>query len=331
LLSVFIYKMPTVEERFQAAVNVIKGLPKNGPYQPSNEMMLKFYGYYKQATEGPCTQRKPPFWDIVGKAKWDAWASKKNFTKEEAMEKYVNELRQIIETMSFTENVQNFVGSIDGLDNINLDEIDLISPGLRELAESHPDSPFNSRTNSPNHNAYNIKDNLQANYTKAELNTNNNEEKPTANGYLPNGSNHYVPQASTTTNAASNATNVSAVTNGYSIDQSDDEYDDPIDMQHDFTEAMSRNSDLLKQIQTTIARMNADVLVIGQRMNVLEKNMGELRDVLKKSNSLNSALAKRYPRWWPFADISPTWFMFLILWPFLANRMTRLLSTSRRK
>jgi len=41
-----------------------------GPFQPSREMMLTFYGFYKQATEGKCTIPKPGFWDIVGKAKW---------------------------------------------------------------------------------------------------------------------------------------------------------------------------------------------------------------------------------------------------------------------
>jgi hypothetical protein len=43
-----------------------------GPYQPSHETMLKFYSYYKQATQGPCNIGKPGFWDIVGKAKWYA-------------------------------------------------------------------------------------------------------------------------------------------------------------------------------------------------------------------------------------------------------------------
>lgn len=143
--------MVSVQERFQAAVNVIKGLPKNGPYQPSNSMMLKFYGLYKQATEGQCRQRKPAFWDVINKAKWDAWNRNSNLTKEEAMEKYVESLQEIIETMSFTENVQNFVGSLQGLENINLDELEIIAPRMRELAESHPNSPFNSRTNSPQH------------------------------------------------------------------------------------------------------------------------------------------------------------------------------------
>lgn len=69
------------------------------------------------------------------------------------MQKYVEGLQEIIETMSFTENVQNFVGSLQGLENINLDELEIIAPGMKKLAESHPSSPFNSRTNSPQHGA----------------------------------------------------------------------------------------------------------------------------------------------------------------------------------
>lgn len=40
---------------------------ETGSYQPSNDMMLRFYSYFKQATLGPCTQKKPPFWDVVGR------------------------------------------------------------------------------------------------------------------------------------------------------------------------------------------------------------------------------------------------------------------------
>uniref|UniRef100_T1J7X7 ACB domain-containing protein n=1 Tax=Strigamia maritima TaxID=126957 RepID=T1J7X7_STRMM len=79
----------STEELFNAAVDVIRDLPKNevlyqitddfkmykkncfshisGAYQPSYQLMLRFYGFYKQATQGPCDQAKPAFWDVVGK------------------------------------------------------------------------------------------------------------------------------------------------------------------------------------------------------------------------------------------------------------------------
>ncbi|CAG05477.1 unnamed protein product [Tetraodon nigroviridis] len=53
------------ELRFDAAVKVIKSLPPNGSFQPSNDMMLKFYSYYKQATVGACNIPRPGFWDAV--------------------------------------------------------------------------------------------------------------------------------------------------------------------------------------------------------------------------------------------------------------------------
>lgn len=43
-----------------------------GPFQPSYDMMLTFYSYFKQATEGKCTRPKPWAWDIVNKKKWFA-------------------------------------------------------------------------------------------------------------------------------------------------------------------------------------------------------------------------------------------------------------------
>ncbi|CAJ0963715.1 unnamed protein product, partial [Ranitomeya imitator] len=61
---------PLHQTRFEAAVNVIQSLPKNGSFQPSNEMMLKFYSFYKQATQGPCNIQRPGFWDPVGRYKW---------------------------------------------------------------------------------------------------------------------------------------------------------------------------------------------------------------------------------------------------------------------
>lgn len=43
---------------------------------PSNDELLELYGLYKQATVGDNTSSKP--WiDLKGRAKWDAWESRK--------------------------------------------------------------------------------------------------------------------------------------------------------------------------------------------------------------------------------------------------------------
>lgn len=95
--------------RFDAAVKVIKSLPPSGPFQPSNDMMLKFYSYYKQATMGQCNIPRPGFWDAVGKAKWDAWNSLGDMTKEKAMAAYVDEMKLILEGMPMTDEVEELL------------------------------------------------------------------------------------------------------------------------------------------------------------------------------------------------------------------------------
>ena len=102
----------SVEKQFESAVSIIKNLPKDGPYQPSNEMMLKFYGYYKQATLGPCNDPKPSFWDVIRRAKYDAWHKLGDMSSEQAMMSYVEELKMIIETMSFSEDVADFMATL---------------------------------------------------------------------------------------------------------------------------------------------------------------------------------------------------------------------------
>ncbi|XP_063600149.1 acyl-CoA-binding domain-containing protein 5-like isoform X3 [Penaeus indicus] len=102
----------TTEDKFQAAVNIIRSLPKDGPYQPSHDMMLKFYALYKQAVEGPCNEPKPAFYEVVRGYKWRAWSSLGNMSKAEAMNTYVEELKKIIETMAYTEDVANFIDAL---------------------------------------------------------------------------------------------------------------------------------------------------------------------------------------------------------------------------
>ncbi|MEE6466974.1 hypothetical protein FKM82_007109 [Ascaphus truei] len=100
---------PLHQTRFEAAVNVIQSLPKNGSFQPSNEMMRKFYSFYKQATLGPCKIPRPSFWDPVGRYKWDAWSSLGEMSKEDAMIAYVDEMKKILETMPMTEKVEELL------------------------------------------------------------------------------------------------------------------------------------------------------------------------------------------------------------------------------
>ncbi|HAN39313.1 MAG TPA: acyl-CoA-binding protein [Chitinophagaceae bacterium] len=59
--------------------------------KPDNETLLKLYSLYKQATEGDAPEEGPsnPF-DIVGKAKHQAWQAIKGLTNEGAMQQYID-------------------------------------------------------------------------------------------------------------------------------------------------------------------------------------------------------------------------------------------------
>ncbi|XP_043911063.1 acyl-CoA-binding domain-containing protein 4 isoform X4 [Protopterus annectens] len=106
-------------QQFQAAVRVIQSLPPKGCYHPSYEMMLRFYGFYKQATIGPCNIKKPGIWDPVGQYKCylrfsfffrllccdytpliyilhrDAWNKLGDMSKEDAMKAYVEDMKRV--------------------------------------------------------------------------------------------------------------------------------------------------------------------------------------------------------------------------------------------
>lgn len=59
--------------------------------KPSNEILLKLYSLYKQATEGDVNTDPPsnPF-DFVNKAKHEAWSALKGQTSDAAMQEYVD-------------------------------------------------------------------------------------------------------------------------------------------------------------------------------------------------------------------------------------------------
>nr|XP_015098751.1 acyl-CoA-binding domain-containing protein 5 isoform X1 [Vicugna pacos] len=142
------------ETRFEAAVKVIQSLPKNGSFQPTNEMMLKFYSFYKQATEGPCKLSRPAFWDPIGRYKWDAWSSLGDMTKEEAMIAYVEEMKKILETMPMTEKVEELLHVIGPFYEIVEDKksgrsSDLTSVRLEKISKYLEDLG-NALTSTPN-------------------------------------------------------------------------------------------------------------------------------------------------------------------------------------
>jgi acyl-CoA-binding protein len=85
-----------LEEEFLKASSEINSLSE----RPSNEELLKLYSYYKQATGGDITGDKPSGFDFKAIAKYSAWEKLKGMTSQEAMQKYIDLVRQLKEKLS---------------------------------------------------------------------------------------------------------------------------------------------------------------------------------------------------------------------------------------
>ncbi|THH18494.1 hypothetical protein EW146_g2520 [Bondarzewia mesenterica] len=58
------------QAKFEKAVSIVQGLPKDGPIKPTQDEQLYFYSYYKQATVGDVNIPRPGLMEFTGKAKW---------------------------------------------------------------------------------------------------------------------------------------------------------------------------------------------------------------------------------------------------------------------
>lgn len=76
----------TLQARFEEALTASKNLQE----RPDNMTLLEIYALYKQSTAGDVDSERPGFTDMVGRAKFDAWAGIKGLSKDEAMEKYID-------------------------------------------------------------------------------------------------------------------------------------------------------------------------------------------------------------------------------------------------
>ncbi|KAM6967777.1 acyl-CoA-binding domain-containing protein 7 [Aplochiton taeniatus] len=64
--------------------------------RPTDQELLDTYGLYKQAIFGDIHVDKPGMMDIKGKAKWEAWNSRKGMSKDDAMAAYITTAKGII-------------------------------------------------------------------------------------------------------------------------------------------------------------------------------------------------------------------------------------------
>jgi acyl-CoA-binding protein len=83
------------KDAFAEAQERVKKLSK----RPSNAELLELYGLYKQGTEGDVKGSRPGLLDPKGRAKFDAWTSRKGVAPAEAQSRYVALVGELVKKL----------------------------------------------------------------------------------------------------------------------------------------------------------------------------------------------------------------------------------------
>ncbi|XP_029176243.1 acyl-CoA-binding domain-containing protein 5-B [Nylanderia fulva] len=349
----------STEEKFNAAVNVIRNLPKNGAYQPSHEIMLRFYSYYKQATEGPCQQSKPAFWEVVKKAKWDAWTRLGNMSRLEAMNNYVEELTRIVETMSYTDNVATFLGSLDSFyESVPAEDLELLVGPVLERIRSQPGSPLSgsplaSRETSPHrvcstsrHITSSLETSPTSSRTASPLPQDTDGEEEEFIDTVESAPERMQKDASKSA-AAPQKVQIAANNNGIDNSSTENVIKETTELTNGYVNGHVEtiqesqrergrqrtkkddgkiNTEFLNQIATTMQHLQRDLDRITARVRSLE---GQALQAMAPQTE--NTVRRTYARWWPLQECSPRLFALLILWPFVAHLLINFTQRYRQR
>lgn len=77
--------MADLDADFDSAVSGVTELTRD----PGNDVKLRLYALYKQATAGDVSGRRPGFTNPVARAKYDAWAKVAGLRADDAKREYV--------------------------------------------------------------------------------------------------------------------------------------------------------------------------------------------------------------------------------------------------
>jgi len=86
--------MGDLKAQFEQAQKDVNTLTK----RPSNEDFLFLYSHFKQANMGDVKGDRPGMLDMVGRAKYDAWARLKGVKADDAMKKYVDKVAALMKS-----------------------------------------------------------------------------------------------------------------------------------------------------------------------------------------------------------------------------------------
>lgn len=85
--------MSDLETTFEEAVDYVQ--TAEGSFKPSQDLKLTMYGLFKQASEGDVKGKKPGMLDVIGRAKYSAWAKLKGTSSEDAMQDYIDAVESL--------------------------------------------------------------------------------------------------------------------------------------------------------------------------------------------------------------------------------------------
>ena len=86
--------MTDLDKKFAAAQAEVKTLTK----RPDNEDMLRLYALYKQGSAGDVSGDRPGAFDMINRAKYDAWAKLKGTAGDKAKQDYVKLVERLKKT-----------------------------------------------------------------------------------------------------------------------------------------------------------------------------------------------------------------------------------------
>ncbi|AMS26321.1 acyl-CoA-binding protein [Bacteroidetes bacterium UKL13-3] len=82
----------SLEKQFEQASKDVHTLTE----RPGNDVLLNLYSLHKQASVGDVNADEPGRFDFIAKAKYNAWATKKGLSREDAMQQYVDLVNSLL-------------------------------------------------------------------------------------------------------------------------------------------------------------------------------------------------------------------------------------------
>ena len=83
--------MSDLTARFDQAMADSKNLTE----RPDNMTLLRIYALFKQGSAGDVEGKRPGFTDMVGRAKYDAWAALKGTSADDAQQQYIDLIEEL--------------------------------------------------------------------------------------------------------------------------------------------------------------------------------------------------------------------------------------------